>query len=212
MQLSPLPLPSFPFTVMYLDITADVLLGTPEIPGVLPDLLSALSAPSWLSRPLLCRPLFLAAFTAAVAAPVTLRRSMASLSGLTLAGLVALAAFGTSLLWLSASAVAQGKAHALPLWPDVAALGGGGGTRQILAVLSVLPVLLTADGCHQGVLPLAAMMKPFSRKSMDSVMAVALVSSPPDSKCRPSFPTLGSARNSSWACFSFRVQTDASGL
>lgn len=166
-------------TVMYLDITADVLLGTPEIPGILPDLFAAIGAPERLTSLLLCRPLFLALFTALVAAPVSLQRNIASLDGLNVAGLAALCAFGLSLAWLSAAAVLQGHAHLMPLWPEPPAASGGGRVSsfgpQALIVLSVLPALLTADGCHLNVMPLAAMMRPFSKRSMDSVVAVSIV-------------------------------------
>ena len=166
---------------MFLDIMADVLLGTPEIPGILPDVLAALGAPESLSSLLLYRPLFLALFTALVAAPISLHRSMASLDGLNVAGLAALCAFGLSLAWLSAAAVLQGRAHPMPLWPGPPAADGGGGGggssswRQALVILSVLPAMLTADGCHLNVMPLAAMMRPFSKRSMDSVVAVSIV-------------------------------------
>jgi len=92
---------------MYLDITADVLLGTPLIPGVLPDMISALGVPSWLSGPLLNRPVFLFLFSSLITAPVSLRRNMADLDGLNMAGLVALGTLGMSLAWLSALAVAK---------------------------------------------------------------------------------------------------------
>ena len=166
---------------MFLDIMADVLLGTPEIPGILPDILAALGAPERLTSLLLYRPLFLALFTALVAAPISLHRSMASLDGLNVAGLAALCAFGLSLAWLSAAAVLQGRAHPMPLWPGPPAADGGGGGggssswRQALVILSVLPAMLTADGCHLNVLPLAAMMRPFSKRSMDSVVAISIV-------------------------------------
>jgi|LauGreSBDMM110SN_4_FD.fasta_scaffold250245_2 amino acid permease len=64
----------------------------------------------------------------------------------------------------------------MPFWPDLEVLGKGKvPSQQVLGVLAMLPVMLTADGCHQGVLPLAAIMRPFSKRSLDSVMAVALV-------------------------------------
>ena len=66
----------------------------------------------------------------------------------------------------------------MPLWPNLEVLGKGnlGLPQQVLGVLAVLPVMLTSDGCHQGVLPLAAIMRPFSARSLDSIIAVALVS------------------------------------
>ena len=112
---------------MYLDVIGDVLLGTNEIPGILPDLLAAGHAPPWLTEVLLFRPLFLMLFTLIVVAPISLQRSMDSLAGLNVIGLAALFALGSSLLWLSAAAVAQGKAYAMPLWPDFKALGVGSG-------------------------------------------------------------------------------------
>ncbi|GAX83829.1 hypothetical protein CEUSTIGMA_g11253.t1 [Chlamydomonas eustigma] len=164
------------FSVMFLDITADVLLGTDAIPGVLPDLLATLQAPSYLCSLLLNRHLFLALYTLLVVAPVCLRRDMASLGSLNVAGLIALAAFGLSLAWLSVAVIMQGTAHPLPAWPDLAAFATGGSSAvgQVLSLMTVLPVVLTASGCHLNILPLAGMMKPFNRKSMDSVVAVAL--------------------------------------
>ena len=66
----------------------------------------------------------------------------------------------------------------MPFWPNLEVLGKGnlGLPQQVLGVLTVLPVMLTSDGCHQGVLPLAAIMRPFSARSLDSIIAVALVS------------------------------------
>ena len=104
---------------MYLDITADVLLGTPSIPGILPDTFSVLGVPTWLSDPLLCRPVFLFLFSALVTAPISLRRSMADLDGLNLAGLVALGALGLSLVWLSTSAFLQVRIMQYPLRASV---------------------------------------------------------------------------------------------
>ena len=101
---------------------------------------------------------------------------MSDISGFNVAGLVSLAALGMSLAWLSAAALVQGKAHAMPLWPDLEAVGKGKGTiQQVLGILSVLPMILTADGCHQCVMPIAAIKQPFSKRSLDSVMAVTLV-------------------------------------
>jgi amino acid permease len=163
---------------MFLDITADVLLGTATIPGILPDVLAAFSAPAWLSDLLLNRPVFLALYTLLIVAPVCLKRNMASLGPLTVAGLAALAAFGLSLTWLSAAAIYQGKAYALPGWPDPAPFVANGrvGVAGALTLLSTLPVILTASGCQLNILPLAGIMRPFSKKSMDSVVAVAMVS------------------------------------
>ena len=137
---------------MFLDVIGDVLLGTKDIPGILPDLLAG--SPPWLSEVLLYRPLFLVTFTVLVIAPISLQRSMDSLASLNVAGLVALFALGASLVWLSASAVAKGRAHVMPMWPDIEALGGGpsaGIVRQVSVkniILVLLPSFAAFDSPH----------------------------------------------------------------
>ena len=124
------------FAVMFTDVIADVLLGTSDIPGILPDLFAG--SPTWLRRTLLNRPLFLVLLTAFVVAPISLQRHMGSLSSLNVAGLVAVTSLGLSLVWLSVSAVIRGTAHDMPLWPNIKALSGGAAGTDIASQVRAL--------------------------------------------------------------------------
>lgn len=63
-------------------------------------------------------------------------------------------------VWLAVAAVLHGEAHALPLGPDLAALGQGTSHRLIRAA-SLIPIILTADSCHQAVNPVMALLQPY---------------------------------------------------
>lgn len=70
-------------------------------------------------------------------------------------------------------------AQPIPGWPDLEALSKIS-ARPWVAALSLLPVVLTADGCHLNVMPLSSMMRPFTKQGMDKVAAVSLVRGNPD--------------------------------
>lgn len=165
------------FAVMYVDISADVLLGSEGKGGVIPDALTLLKLPEEIIEWATYRPIFLAAFLFLFVLPLTLKRDMAALGSLNTIGLVALATFGISLAILAIAAAIQGRAYPLPLFPDLTHLDALGSSSRFLAAMSLLPVLLTADGCQQSIMPLAAMMRPsFSKTRLDRVIAIALIS------------------------------------
>lgn len=149
---------------MYVDVIADVLLGDAQNPGIL-----ATVFPTWL----LSRPAFLLTLMTCVVAPLSLQRNIASLKSLNALGLLALAALGLSVAWLAGAALIQGKAHSLPLWPDVGSATSLEG--KLMVALSPLPVVLASDGCHMNVLPMSKSMKPFNRGSLEAVVWVSML-------------------------------------
>eukprot|EP00798_Chlamydomonas_sp_ICE-L_P018525 gene18525-25032_t len=165
---------TFGYSIMFINIIGDSLLGSEGLPGVLTDLVSALNLNPELAAWMLWRPLVLAGFVVFVLGPLSLKKDIATVNWLNATGLVALAAFGTSLLFLAMSAVMQGKAHA-PAWgPNLPALGDDTTTR-FLAILGILPILISADACHQNILPLASMQRPFSLATLDRIVAATLL-------------------------------------
>lgn len=163
------------FAVMYCDISADVLLGSEGRPGVIPEALLLLKVPDYVIQWAVFRPLFLFAFIFIFVLPLSLKRDMAALGPLNAIGLGSLAAFGATLITLALAAVYQGQAYPLPLFPDLTQLDSLGASSRVFAFMSILPVLLTADGCQQSIMPLAGMMRPsFTRARMDKVTAVGL--------------------------------------
>ncbi|KAG1677826.1 hypothetical protein FOA52_008590 [Chlamydomonas sp. UWO 241] len=166
---------SIGFSVMYVTVIGDVLLGDLEHPGMVVELLKWLDLPEALQAALLHRPTFIALLMVTAIAPVSLRRSMASLSSLNAIGLCALCGLFGAMTWLLVAAVSSGAAHALPAWPDLDGLAEMSTGSPVLAALSLLAVVLTADGCHLNVMPLAGMMEPaFSPRGLDSITGTAL--------------------------------------
>jgi hypothetical protein len=64
---------------------------------------------------------------------------------------------------LGAAALAQGAAHALPLGPQWAELGGG--ARGVAEVASIVAVLLACYVGHQNLHPLLPLLKPYTREA-----------------------------------------------
>mmetsp|Transcript_12278 Transcript_12278/g.26484 ORF Transcript_12278/g.26484 Transcript_12278/m.26484 type:complete len:530 (+) Transcript_12278:141-1730(+) len=167
------------FAVMYMDICADVLLGSDTAPGILPDALAAFGASPALASWVLYRPLFLAVFMGLIVTPLCLRRDISSLSPLNVLGLASLLALGLSAVWLAAAAWAQGQGHLPPAWPSSwpsssAAPGTGSAAAGLISVLCTLPAVMAADGCHMNVFPMASMLKPYTRRAMDQVVAITM--------------------------------------
>ena len=162
-------------TNRYCDISADVLLGSEERPGVIPEALNLLKVPDFITQWAVYRPCFLFVFISLFVLPLSLKRDMSSLGSLNAIGLASLAAFGASLFTLALAAIHQGVAYPLPLLPDLTQLDSLGASSRVLAFMSILPVLLTADGCQQSIMPLAGMMRPsFSKARMDNVTAIGI--------------------------------------
>mmetsp|Transcript_25582 Transcript_25582/g.64909 ORF Transcript_25582/g.64909 Transcript_25582/m.64909 type:complete len:547 (-) Transcript_25582:409-2049(-) len=195
---------SLGFMSSYMDIIIDILLGSGSNPGLITGPISHLCgcdvfgashhtmsvaagsqaagagatsdarllvASQWAW--LLDRRIVLAGVVLFVLTPLCLRRSMGSLGAVAAVGLVSLAAFLVSIAWLALAAVRAGVAHPLPWGIDTDALGGESWCGLFRA-FSVISVLLTADGCHQNIHPLAAIVHPYSAKSMRRVVVISL--------------------------------------
>ncbi|KAG2437216.1 hypothetical protein HXX76_005879 [Chlamydomonas incerta] len=158
------------FEVVYIDIIGDLLLGeAPTYDGLITTWLPQEDRHQWWVG----RQLVLAALTAFVLAPLSSLRTMGHLGAINRVGLASLAGFAGVTIWLAVAAVTSGRAYALPLGPDLPALGGCTAQR-ITGVLAVVPILLTAASCHQSVHPLRAMLVPYSRALLDEVVATSL--------------------------------------
>ncbi|KAG2441362.1 hypothetical protein HYH02_009953 [Chlamydomonas schloesseri] len=158
------------FEVVYIDIIGDLLLGdAPDYDGLITTWLPQEDKQAWWVG----RQLVLAALTAGVLAPLASMRTMGGLGLVNLIGLGSLAGFAGATIWLAVAAIVSGRAYALPLGPDLPALGSTT-AQQITGALSVVPILLTAASCHQSVHPLRAMLVPYSRPLLDKVVATSL--------------------------------------
>lgn len=99
------------------------------------------------------RPAALAILAITVLLPLMSMRNMERLNGVNLLGIGSLVLLCIGLVVLAGSAVAKGAAHALPIGPDMEALGSTG-MQRLLKLANVLPVIITAAAVHQSVHPL----------------------------------------------------------
>ncbi|KAG2441363.1 hypothetical protein HYH02_009954 [Chlamydomonas schloesseri] len=158
------------FEVVYIDIIGDLLLGdAPDYDGLITTWLPQEVKDQWWVG----RQLVLAALTAGVLAPLSSLRTMGHLGAINRVGLASLAGFAGVTIWLAVAAIVSGRAYALPLGPDLPALGGCTAQR-VTGALAVVPILLTAASCHQSVHPLRNMLVPYSRALLDEVVATSL--------------------------------------
>jgi amino acid permease len=150
------------------------------------------------SGPLVDRRVVLAAVAGLALFPLARARSMERLKVVNVAGMLSNGLFAALMIVLAVRvAVARGPgggggsaAPTIPAWPQWAALAGGGGGgggsgssskgsySPLLAALgfaAVAPVLLNADVCHQSVLPLVPLLRPYSPRRMCCVLGTALL-------------------------------------
>ncbi len=78
--------------------------------------------------------------------------------------------------FLATNTFLQGLAFPFPILPDLAKLSSMSVHGPVLTCLSLLPIVLAADGCHMNVLPVAQMMQPrWTARSMDGVVAASMM-------------------------------------
>jgi amino acid permease len=139
------------------------------------------------SGPLVDRRVVLAALAALALFPLARSRSMDRLRPLNLAGMFSNALFAVLMIVLGVRVAVGGESSGrgpprIPAWPQWSALAGAApGAKSYSPLLAglgfaaVAPVLLNADVCHQSVMPLVPLLKPYSPRRMCGVLGTALL-------------------------------------
>jgi solute carrier family 38 (sodium-coupled neutral amino acid transporter), member 2 len=146
------------------------------------------------SGPLADRRVVLAAVAGLALFPLARARSMERMRMVNVAGMMSNGLFAALMIVLGVRVAVLGHrgggegkgAATIPAWPQWAALAGASSSSSsssshfspLLAGLgfaAVAPVLLNADVCHQSVLPLVPLLRPYSPKRMCGVLGTALL-------------------------------------
>ncbi|WIA17082.1 hypothetical protein OEZ85_013981 [Tetradesmus obliquus] len=147
----------FGFSVVYLVVIRDLLLGSPpHCNGLLCELLG-LDPSGALADPRLV----IAAVALLICAPLLLLRSMDSLAFLNVVGLAAVVLLAAVAALLGATAVADGVAHGIPMLPQWQLLGPDK-AAQLETLAGVLPVILASYVMHQNLHPAMPLLRPYS--------------------------------------------------
>jgi len=155
---------------VFLIIFSDILVGDPSEPnGLIAEMFPMLGPGS----PFLNRNYVLAALLLLLL-PVSLSRNLASLGFLNAVGVGSVVAFALSTSIVAGTAIYQGTAYSLPLWPDWSRLGDSP-VKIGASLLAIAPVLLNADICHQSVFPLMMVLRPFTQKRFSLMTAISLI-------------------------------------
>jgi len=151
-------------------ICTDILVGTKDMPnGLVQELLPSLASVDFA----LYRNTALAILLSLVLLPLAAFVPLHRLGAVNVLGVASVAFFALSSIFLAISAVVQGRAHKVPLYPDFSSLGTTPLTKTI-AVLNILPIVLNSDVCHQSVFPAMSVLQPYTRTRMNRVAAGAL--------------------------------------
>jgi amino acid permease len=154
--------------IVYVIITADILAGHEDAPGLVCDLLGAKPS-GWCGS----RQLLAAVVAVCCMAPLITPKRLASTAITSWIGLVSVGTWAVVTLGLAVAAAVQGKASMPRLLPDFEAFSGGA-AQVATQLVAVIPILATAYTCQMTVHHIMRDLVPFSVRRMGRVSASAV--------------------------------------
>ncbi|CAG9461474.1 unnamed protein product [Pedinophyceae sp. YPF-701] len=169
LQLS-IILNNFGVMCIYLLIMSDTLVGSWELPGVLPIIYKTSPGSVWW----MTKPVILLVVIVGIIAPMCSLRSLKKLAPISMVSVAICASFALVALFLAGSAASQGNlSRTARLYPDARLLGRD--PLQITgSILRILPIIMTAYCCHYTIHPVMAHLEGFSVPRMKRVVRTAV--------------------------------------
>ena len=153
--------------IVYIVIAADLLAGSPSLPGLICEISPTLS---WCAD----RHIIGGIITLGAVVPLVTPKRLSSATFTSFLGLAAVALWTVVTMVVAGAAIVTGKAT-FPGWlPDSTALGGGAVSAQTVAALATLPVIATAFTCQMTVAFIIGELRQFTVGRMSTVSAAAV--------------------------------------
>lgn len=153
--------------IVYIIVSGDLLAGGHGMRGLLCDWTG--SSSGWCSN----RPMVMAVVVLACFAPLVIPRRLSATAVTSSLGIASCCVWAFSTLVVAVVAAAKGRAHPIPVMPDLERLGRSA-PEIATQIAAVIPILATAYTCQMTVHHIMRDMKGFSTRRVSQVSASAV--------------------------------------
>ncbi|KAI3430398.1 hypothetical protein D9Q98_004993 [Chlorella vulgaris] len=157
------------FLVLYLIILADLLVGSEEFSGIIPDLWPGLPDP----LPWFLQRTAVLTWVTLLVAPSLLPQTLGEVALISATKILCTVICVAALVVLAVALLIQGRLPQVHWLPDPAFFGDGAWTR-LRGVLAVVPVIMTAFVCHMSIHPCVQDLRQYSPSRMRRAVAASL--------------------------------------